>query len=151
MPAREGAGDGVLPVVCAHSLTLSHTPVTPSGRYVNPAFMAVTGYTFEESTNRNCAFLQGPKTEPEVVQRIRDALRTSSEIRVTLTNYKKDGTAFQNLLALVPVFSEDSAKARYFLGIQFEVGADFDSSKLLQLDSIVGLLPRKIYRSLVSA
>eukprot|EP00636_Phaeomonas_parva_P003565 CAMPEP_0118886926 /NCGR_PEP_ID=MMETSP1163-20130328/24838_1 /TAXON_ID=124430 /ORGANISM="Phaeomonas parva, Strain CCMP2877" /LENGTH=280 /DNA_ID=CAMNT_0006825257 /DNA_START=21 /DNA_END=859 /DNA_ORIENTATION=- len=42
--------------------------------YVNGEFSRTTGYTREESVGRNCRFLQGPDTEPESIQVIRNTL-----------------------------------------------------------------------------
>jgi PAS domain S-box-containing protein len=113
--------------------------------YVNPAFVKVTGFSKEECEGRNCRFLQGPETEPEAVEMIRQAIRGGTGLRVQLTNYKKDGARFTNLLALKPVFEAEAAPSsssaadlhqvisptthpanrrfRYMLGVQFEVSA----------------------------
>ena len=42
--------------------------------YVSEEFETQTGYPPEEVLGRNCRFLQGPETDPEAVQAIRDAL-----------------------------------------------------------------------------
>lgn len=38
-----------------------------------------------------CRFLQGPETDQETVQKIRDAIREQREITVQLINYTKSG------------------------------------------------------------
>lgn len=47
-------------------------------------------------TGRNCRFLQGSKTEPADVKKIRDAVHSKSEVSACLLNYKKDGSTFVN-------------------------------------------------------
>jgi hypothetical protein len=42
--------------------------------FVNSEFCRTTGYAKEEATGRNCRFLQGPETEPEAIQVIRNTL-----------------------------------------------------------------------------
>ena len=41
--------------------------------YVNRAFTETTGYSARAAVGRNCRFLQGDDTDPEEVQRIREA------------------------------------------------------------------------------
>lgn len=90
--------------------------------WVNPAFTAVTGYTSEEAVGRNCRFLQGPDTDPQVRQEIRDALTAGRSITTTIVNYRKDGSAFWNLVAINPVHDEDDVLT-HFVGIQTDVTA----------------------------
>lgn len=42
--------------------------------YVSEEFETQTGYPPVEVLGRNCRFLQGPETDPEAVQAIRDPL-----------------------------------------------------------------------------
>ncbi|MGQ7297250.1 SpoIIE family protein phosphatase [Quadrisphaera sp. KR29] len=88
--------------------------------WVNPAFTAVTGYTFEEAVGRNCRFLQGPGTDPEVRRQLRDAVRAGESITATLLNYRKDGSAFWNQLALSPV-RDAEGRVTHVVGIQTDV------------------------------
>ncbi|PWJ52735.1 PAS domain S-box-containing protein [Quadrisphaera granulorum] len=88
--------------------------------WVNPAFTAVTGYSFEETVGRNCRFLQGPGTDPEVRRELREAIAARESITATLLNYRKDGTAFWNQLALSPVH-DASGRVTHIVGIQTDV------------------------------
>ena len=90
--------------------------------FVNPAFERTTGYSREEVQGRNCRFLQGPDTDPEAVQAVRDALAAREHRTITLLNYRKDGSAFWNELALSPVF-DASGELTHFVGIQSDVTA----------------------------
>ena len=83
--------------------------------YVNPEFCRTTGYSKEESTGRNCRFLQGPQTEPESIAVIRNTLSKGQDCHVKLTNYRKNGEIFQNLLSMKPVFDSDGIY-RYVIG-----------------------------------
>ena len=76
--------------------------------YVNAAFEATTGYDRSEIIGQNCRFLQigkepGHHAEVESVQRLTDALRNAKPVKVAITNFKKDGTPFRNLLAMKPI------------------------------------------------
>jgi len=87
---------------------------------VNPAFESMTGYSRHEATGRNCRFLQGPDTEPEVMAEIRAALAEKRVANVTLRNYRKDGSLFWNQLSLSPIFS-DEGELTHYVGIQNDI------------------------------
>jgi PAS domain S-box-containing protein len=71
--------------------------------FTNPAFTAITGYEASEAIGRNCRFLQGPDTDPQSVQQIREAVAAGSGARGLLLNYRKDGTPFWNGLTINPI------------------------------------------------
>jgi len=90
--------------------------------YVNPAFIALTGYASEASIGRNCRFLQGPDTDAGAVQRIREAVREHRAINEEIYNYRRDGSGFWNALYISPVFDDDG-RLIYFFASQLDVTA----------------------------
>ena len=90
--------------------------------FVNPAFERTTGYSREEVQGRNCRFLQGPDTDPDAVEAVREALRSREHRTITLLNYRKDGSAFWNELAISPVL-DATGELTHFVGIQSDVTA----------------------------
>ena len=92
--------------------------------FVNDAFLRLTGYTRLEVTGRNCRFLQGPETDPDAVERVRDAVRQQEEIRIDLINYRKDGSTFHNGLFVGPVRDADG-KVIYFFAAQLDVSEHY--------------------------
>ena len=120
--------------------------------FVNQEFCRTTGYAKEEATGRNCRFLQGPDTEPEAIQVIRNTLSKGQDCHVKLTNYRKNGEMFQNLLSMKPVFDADGIY-RFVIGVQFEIKEDANlKQRLIQLDKLLRLLPSKLnLRSKASA
>ncbi|PNB06289.1 hybrid sensor histidine kinase/response regulator, partial [Pseudomonas sp. FW305-67] len=42
--------------------------------FANQAFLDMTGYSADEIYGRNCRFLQGPDTDPEVVGQIKQSI-----------------------------------------------------------------------------
>jgi len=120
--------------------------------FVNQEFCRTTGYAKEEATGRNCRFLQGPDTEPEAIQVIRNTLSKGQDCHVKLTNYRKSGEMFQNLLSMKPVFDADGIY-RFVIGVQFEIKEDSNlKQRLVQLDKLLRLLPSKLnLRSKASA
>ncbi|CAM9142410.1 unnamed protein product [Discosporangium mesarthrocarpum] len=112
--------------------------------YINDEFTRTTGYTKEEAVGRNCRFLQGPDTEPESIAVIRNTLSKGQDCHVKLTNYRKNGEKFQNLLSMKPVFDADNIY-RYVIGVQFEILQDKGLKKrLVQLDKLLRLLPSRL-------
>ncbi|MEY4134712.1 MAG: hypothetical protein RL386_1062 [Bacteroidota bacterium] len=60
--------------------------------WVNEDFCHITGYAPAEAIGKvPGALLQGPKTEPEAVSRIRKGLNQKISLREQLTNYRKNG------------------------------------------------------------
>lgn len=97
-------------------LTDPHLPDNPIV-YVNDAFERVTGYDRSAVLGRNCRFLQGPRTDPDQVKAIREALDQAREVTVDILNYRADGEPFQNRLLIAPVHCEDGTLT-HFLGVQ---------------------------------
>ena len=102
---------------------------------INDGFRAVTGYG-SEMVGQNCKFLQGDATEDYLVEEIVDALRSSESLVVKLTNHKRDGTVFQCLLTLKPIFDAAGTYA-YSLGAQLDMtdGAP-DEDRVAQLRAL---------------
>lgn len=88
--------------------------------YVNEYFSELTGYSAEESIGQNCRFLQGPDTDPETVQKIREALKKHQSIKTEILNYTKHGQKFWNELNIDPIF-DDSGECLFFVGIQYDI------------------------------
>lgn len=95
---------------------------------VSPGFVEVTGYPARAIIGRNCRFLQSAGTNPDAIQRIRDALNTGTPITELLLNYKRDGTPFFNLLSIIPL-RDATGRIVYFLGGQTNVTGTLASSK----------------------
>ena len=94
----------------------AHRPII----YCNPAFEKLTGYTSEEVIGHNCGFLQGPDTDRAELERLRSNLRSGTEIKVVLKNYRKDKTIFWNELTVSPILDSDG-KLTHFIGVQNDI------------------------------
>ena len=77
---------------------------------------------------RNCRFLQGPETETAAVAVLVAAVRSGSDCCVRLTNYKRDGTTFKNLLTM-RAMADGGNTTRFFMGVQKELTAGLDVAK----------------------
>jgi PAS domain S-box-containing protein len=101
--------------------------------YVNPAFTAITGYPPEEILGRNCRFLQGPETDPQYVNQVRDCLRGERECQVVLRNHRRDGTPFWVELTVSPMRGLDGA-VTHFIGIQTDITERRDAEEALRVN-----------------
>ncbi|MFM7261059.1 MAG: PAS domain S-box protein [bacterium] len=63
--------------------------------WVNEGFTRITGYTLDEVRGRAPgSMLQGPRTDPAAVTRMREALQRQEGCRVEIANYSKDGREY---------------------------------------------------------
>ena len=90
--------------------------------YANSQFETLTGYSLAAVRGENLRLLQGPDTEPEAVDSLREALDIWESTTVELWNYRADGTRFRNRVTLVPLGSETGMITNW-IGIQERVDA----------------------------
>ena len=93
-----------------------HAPIIE----VSPRFEVITGYKAAEVIGRSCSFLQGIATDPVQIALMREAIHRGEERRVTLLNYRKDGTTFWNEVTIYPVRSANG-QLTHFVGQQEDV------------------------------
>ena len=63
----------------------------PKVLYVNPAFERNTGYQPEDIIGKTPSILHGPRTQRDVLDRIRSSLERWEPVREEILNYKKNG------------------------------------------------------------
>ncbi len=80
----------------------------------NQAFLDLTGYAADEVIGRNCRFLQGANTDPNVIAEIKAAIDEEREFTLEVLNYRKDGTAFWNQLHVSPIHDDDGRLLYHF-------------------------------------
>jgi two-component system, cell cycle sensor histidine kinase and response regulator CckA len=88
--------------------------------YANEAFLQLTGYSLAQVIGRNCRFLQGPGSDPDSVEAMRNAILNEEPCTVELLNYKADGTSFWNLVSITPVRDGDGL-VTHFVGTQRDI------------------------------
>ena len=99
-------------------------------RYVNDAFVEMTGYDRESVLGRNCRFLQGPGTDPEPVSDIRAAIEAVEPVTAELRNYRDDGTMFWNHVEIAPVYGEHGVT--HFVGFQQDITERVEQNSSLE-------------------
>lgn len=87
---------------------------------VNDAFTQLTGYTTDYALGRNCRFLQGPETERDARTELRECIDNPSDVIVPITNYRRDGSRFRNLVFVFPIF-DAAGRLLYMMGSQYDV------------------------------
>nr|AML78937.1 putative LOV domain-containing protein [Azadirachta indica] len=110
--------------------------------FASSGFFSMTGYSSKEVIGRNCRFLQGPDTDRNEVEKIRDAVKNGTSYCGRLLNYKKDGTPFWNLLTVTPI-KDDNGKTIKFIGMQVQV------SKYTEGVNETALRPNGLPKSLI--
>lgn len=103
----------------AHVAARTHNAVIitdPKGliEWVNDGFTRITGYPLSEVVgHKPGAFLQGPETDPDTVNFIRDKLATQQGFRCTLVNYSKERRRYWVEMEVQPVRDELGAISHY--------------------------------------
>lgn len=115
--------------------------------YANEACAQLTGYTAAEMLGRNCRFMQAPPggrvqrrqrgvasvsygssapyaansagVDGVTLRRMRRAVETRAEVAVEVTNFKKSGERFTNMLTMIPI-CWDTPTPRYYVGFMAE-------------------------------
>lgn len=88
--------------------------------FVNPAFTQLTGYENQELLGQSPSILQGPKTDPEVLERLRTEINAGRTFHGVAVNYRKDGSEFVMEWKIAPIRNENE-EISHFLAIQRDV------------------------------
>ncbi|KAM5341970.1 hypothetical protein ACJ41O_015001 [Fusarium nematophilum] len=115
-PQLRDLSEGLAEVFCLTDPSRPDNPIV----FASEEFHRTTQYGMNYAIGRNCRFLQGPRTNPFSVRRIREKLDAGQEHCETFLNYRRDGSPFVNLLMLAPLF-DSRGIVRYHLGAQVDV------------------------------
>ncbi len=85
--------------------------------YVNPATCEITGYAEHELVGRSPRLLQGPATDPTLVDRLAADLRDGRGFQGQATNYRKNGSAF-TMEWSVSLVTDDDSGASWYVAVQ---------------------------------
>lgn len=100
--------------------------------YVNAAFCRMTGYSAGDLLGRNPRMLQGPATNPDVIERLRECLREGVYFHGSTINYRKDGRPYTVEWNISPVRNLAGA-VTHFISVQQDVSSLMASQKSMQL------------------
>eukprot|EP01032_Pedospumella_encystans_P030494 gene30494-34421_t len=89
--------------------TQSDNPIV----YASQGFLDLSGYELQQVLGRNCRFLQGPRTDRTMVDRIRQGIVQKEDTTVVLLNYRADGSTFWNQLYVAALRGEEGKVVNY--------------------------------------
>ena len=90
--------------------------------WVNRDFETITGYGIGEVIGQSPGkILQGPRTEPDALERIRQGLAREEPFKETITNYRKNGEAYKCKLVIHPIHDQKKELVNF---LAFEVDGD---------------------------
>ncbi|KAL8948097.1 MAG: hypothetical protein Q9222_005688 [Ikaeria aurantiellina] len=115
-PHLREASEGLAECFVVTDVTRPDNPIV----FASEEFNRTTQYGMNYVIGRNCRFLQGPKTNPSSVRRIRDATQAGREHCEVFLNYRRDGSPFVNLLMIAPM-CDSRGQIRYHIGAQVDV------------------------------
>ncbi|KAF4586608.1 blue light receptor [Pleurotus pulmonarius] len=105
--------------------------------FCSPTFCALTGYDESEVVGRNCRFLQAPNgavtkgeqrrfTSSDAVSYMRKSLAADKECQTSIVNYRKNGTAFINLVTVIPIPGGEQGLPHEEHEVYYHVGFQVD-------------------------
>ncbi len=107
---------------------------------VNKEFMKITGYDIDEVIGKNPRFLQGPETDKDSLDTIRQCLIDNNIVSTYVINYKKDGSTFWNRLSLQPI-KDHNGKVHYWAGVLRDISQLFEHvNRKTELNAMVTVL-----------
>ncbi|KAI8627742.1 hypothetical protein F5Y19DRAFT_164318 [Xylariaceae sp. FL1651] len=136
--------EGLAEVFCLTDPTRHDNPII----FASEEFHEASQYGARFALGRNCRFLQGPKTAPSSIRRLRETLVVGKEHCETLLNYRRDGSVFMNLLMITPLY-DNRGVIRYYLGAQVDVSGLVE--ECAGLESLERLVAQKANGSIFSA
>lgn len=101
--------------------------------WANESFTRITGYTLEEVRGKKPGqLLQGPKTNPATIERIREALQKGVPFQEEILNYSKDKKEYWLNLDITPIRNK-KGEITNFIGIQQDITARKQQEEQMQL------------------
>ncbi len=70
--------------------------------YINESFTKVTGFTMEDVYGKTPRIFQGPRTDKEILAKIKQAMLNFEPVQVEIINYTKSGEEYWVDLTIVP-------------------------------------------------
>ena len=88
-------------------------PPGPRILFANPAFTTLTGHANEDIIGLTPRILQGPRTDRALLQRLRRNLERGERFEGIATQYRKDGSTYEQEWQIAPIRDEAGAITHY--------------------------------------
>jgi PAS domain S-box-containing protein len=98
--------------------------------HVNPAFTHITGYKPHEILGRDRSVFDGPETDSTDLATLENVVRAGGETKLTLRNYRKDGSLFHNKVSVSPV-RDASDEITHYISVIEDVSSQIEVKQRL--------------------
>jgi PAS domain S-box-containing protein len=105
--------------------------------YASYGYQQLCGYTLEEIIGKNPNFLHGPETSEQHKMAFRALIKQKRPGKVTLVNYRKDGSKFWNEVNICPILN-DAGEVDYWIASHRDASDDI-TKKQTYLDQLTAL------------
>lgn len=93
-------------------------------QWVNDGFTRISGYRLDEVVGKSPgSFLQGPDSEPAIIQEMSDSIRRHKGFTKEVINYSKDGKPYWISIEAQPILNEDGEVVQ-FMAIERDITAE---------------------------
>jgi len=100
--------------------------------WVNPGFTRITGYTLPEVLGRKPgSLLQGPDTDPQTVQRMREKLRRGEGFVEQVLNYAKDTRPYWIFIEVQPI-KDEAGETVQFMAVERDITESLEQQRQLE-------------------
>ena len=104
--------------------------------YVNPAFERITKYSLQEVAGKTPRILQGQKSDPEVLDRLRSELEENQKFYGKIVNYDRDGNELLFEWHISAIYDHQGEVA-YWASVQHEIGKSKSTAESSRISAIV--------------
>jgi PAS domain S-box-containing protein len=100
--------------------------------YVNPKFIAVTGYAAEEVIGLNPRILKSDGTDPQTFRDLWTTISSGREWHGEFRNRRKDGTLFWEAASISPLFDQ-SGRISHFVAVKEDITRRKEAERQIEL------------------
>lgn len=96
----------------------------PTGivEYVNPGWVKLNGYQYEEVLGEPAGLMKNDENRPHVIRELDAALQAGSAWQGEVVNRRKDGTTYDAMISVTPIL-DDQGKPISLVGVQHDISA----------------------------
>jgi PAS domain S-box-containing protein len=101
-------------------IAIMMTDIEGNIQFVNPKFIEVTGYTFDEVLGANPRFLKSNENDPELYSDLWKTILSGNNWQGELKNRKKNGELFWENITIAPLVN-DSGQITQFIALEEDI------------------------------